>query len=150
MNHIALGKLDRFIGFRLRRVQSLLSRDFAIAAAALDLRAGHFTCLGIIAANPAISQNELARIVGLDPSATVQMIDELERRGFARRERSTVDRRRHALFLTPAGEAHLDELIAILGTVEQLADQVFTSEERERFLGDLDRLYRAAIAREFE
>ena len=74
--------------------------------------------LGIIEANPGISQSELSREVGLDKSVTVTIVDELEKFGWAVRERSKEDRRRHELFITDEGKAHLDELFTIVGKTE--------------------------------
>ena len=109
---LSLGRLGDFVGFRLRRIQNQLSRDFMAITADEKLRSGLFSALAIIAANPGLSQITLAREVGLDKSLAVAAVDELEKRGWAVRQRSTVDRRRHALFITEAGEAFLDDLPA--------------------------------------
>ena len=138
-----LGRLGEFVGFRLRRVQNQLSRDFAAATAAQGLRAGLFSSLSIIQANPGISQNELSREVGLDKSVTVTIVDELERFGWANRERSKADRRRHALFVTPEGEVHLDELFAILERTENAVLHQLSPAELHLLSELLDRMYAA-------
>lgn len=138
-----LGRLGDFLGFRLRRLQNQLSRDFAAATQGYNLRSGLFSSLAVIAANPGISQNDLSHEVGLDKSVTVQIIDELEKRGFARRERSKVDRRRHELLCTPEGEAYLDELFAILATTEAKALAQVSDRELETLKRILDKIYEA-------
>ena len=91
---MSLGRLSSFLGFRLRRVQNQLSRDFSARTRAWGLRQGMFSALEVIAANPDISQTNLSREVGLDKSVMVAMVDDLEARGWVKRTRSTNDRRR--------------------------------------------------------
>jgi DNA-binding MarR family transcriptional regulator len=53
-------------------------------------------------------------MLGIDPTTIVAIVDELEAEGFVRRERSTTDRRRSDLHLTPGGRTALaaaDDLI---------------------------------------
>lgn len=140
---IKLGRLDEFIGFRLRRIQNQLSRDFAVATADENLRSGLLTSLAIIAANPGISQNEVSRAVGLDKSVTVQLVDELESRGLAVRERSQVDRRRHALVATEAGQTYLDGLLDTLSRTEDAVLHQLTPAELALLRELLDRMYEA-------
>lgn len=144
-NDLSLGRLGDFVGFRLRRIQNYLSRDFSAATSEHNLKQGQFSGLAIIAANPGLSQIELAREIGLDKSLTVQMVDELERRGWAERRRSIVDRRRHDLFVTPDGEAVLDDLFAQLGVVERNSLEVLSNEEHVVLNELLDRIYKACF-----
>lgn len=144
-NDLSLGRLGDFVGFRLRRIQNYLSRDFSAATSEHNLKQGQFSGLAIIAANPGLSQIELAREIGLDKSLTVQMVDELERRGWAERRRSVVDRRRHDLFVTPDGEAVLDDLFAQLGVVERNSLEVLSNEEHVVLNELLDRIYKACF-----
>lgn len=117
--HLDLGRLGNFIGFRLRRIQNQLSDAFTAQSVELGLRPGEFSALAIISANPGLSQAKLSREVGLDKSATVTVVDDLERLGFAERRRSPNDRRRHALYTTRAGEAALGKMFARLELVER-------------------------------
>ncbi len=140
-----LGRLGDFVGFRLRRVQNQLSRDFATATAAQGLRSGLFSSLGIIAANPGVSQSELSREVGLDKSVTVTIVDELERFGWAVRQRSLHDRRRHALYITPEGERHLDELFGVVAQTEDAVLHQLSPAEMHVLSELLDRMYAACV-----
>ena len=142
---LSLGRLGDFVGFRLRRIQNYLSRDFSSATSQYNLKQGHFSGLAIIAANPGLSQIELARETGLDKSLTVQMVDELERRGWAERRRSVVDRRRHDLFVTAEGESVLDDLMAHLDVVERNSLEVLSDEEHLVLNDLLDRIYKACF-----
>jgi DNA-binding MarR family transcriptional regulator len=142
---LSLGRLGDFVGFRLRRIQNYLSRDFSAATSDHNLKQGQFSGLAIVAANPGLSQIELAREIGLDKSLTVQMVDELERRGWAERRRSVVDRRRHDLFVTPDGEAVLADLFAQLDVVERNSLEVLSDEEHVILNELLDRIYKACF-----
>lgn len=140
---LKLGRLGDFVGFRLRRIQNRLSRSFAAATADQNLRSGLFSSLALIAANPGISQNELSKNVGLDKSVTVTIVDELERRGWATRERSKKDRRRHALFITESGHKELNHLFDILETTEDGVLHQLSPAELQLLMELLDRMYLA-------
>lgn len=142
---LQLGRLGDFVGFRLRRIQNQLSRDFAQVTDRYQLRQGLFSALAIISANPGLSQIMLAREVGLDKSLAVMVVDELEKRGWAERRRSTTDRRRHALFTTPAGEAWLAEIFPALESVEHDVLETLGDADRRILSSLLDRVYHACF-----
>lgn len=139
--HLDLGRLGDFIGFRLRRIQNQLSSAFAAQSADLGLRPGEFSALAIISANPGLSQAKLAREVGLDKSAAVTVVDDLERLGYAERRRSPNDRRRHALYTRRAGEAALEQMFASLKLVEQDVLNALGTRDKQVLSELLDRLY---------
>lgn len=142
---ISLGRLGGFVGFRLRRVQNQLSRNFALVTASECLRSGLFSSLAIVEANPGISQSELACEVGLDKSVMVAIVDELEKFGWAERRRSLQDRRRHALFVTPAGAGKLDHLFALMDQTEAAVLHQLSPQEMKLLSGLLDRIYDAIV-----
>ena len=142
---VSLGRLGDYVGFRLRRVQNQLSRKFAAVTSGEGLRSGLFSSLAIVSANPGISQSELSREVGLDKSVTVTIVDELEKFGWAERRRSPLDRRRHALFITPAGETKLDGLFARMDETESEVLHQLTGEEMAMLSELLDRMYDAIV-----
>ena len=146
--HVALGRLGDFVGFRLRRVQNQLSRNFSAVSAGEGLKQGVFSSLAIISANPGLSQNELSHEVGLDKSVTVSMIDEMERNGWAERRRSTEDRRRHALYVTEAGQAKLDHLFTLMEETESAVLHQLTDGEMALLSELLDRMYDAVVREE--
>lgn len=142
---IKLGRLDDFLGFRLRRVQNMLSGKFAQAIAGYGLRSGEFSTLALIAANPGISQNELAREVGLDKSVMVLIVDDLEKREWAVRGRSKTDRRRHSLSITEAGQAELSRMFGSLEQTEGVVGQSFSHAELGLLHELLDRMHAACV-----
>lgn len=138
-----LGRLGDFVGFRLRRLQNHLSRDFAAAAKRQKPRSGLFSALALIEANPGISQREMAAEIGLDKSPTVHLVDELESRGLAVRRPAETDRRRHALHITPAGSEWLDRSCRILHKTEATVLQQLSPRELQMLHRLLDRMYKA-------
>ena len=138
---VSIGRLGDFLGFRLRRLQNRLSRDFAAATRQYNLRSGLMSSLEIIRANPGISQQDLSDAVALDKSVIVLIIDLLEERGLAERRKSGNDRRRYSLYATEAGEAQLGDLFAIMAKTEDRVLHGIADDEMRRLMEILDRLY---------
>lgn len=75
----------------------------------LDLNPTDLRCLDWLTTG-AMSAGELGEATGLSSAATTTLLDRLERKGYVRRQRDTVDRRKVLIELTPAGRAQIDEL----------------------------------------
>jgi DNA-binding MarR family transcriptional regulator len=99
------GLLTDTVGPRVRLLRNALAARSIAALEEFGLPTGSLTVLALIAANPGSSQTVLAKAAGLNKSALVGIVDELEKRGLAARDRSASDRRRNQLVVTPAGEA---------------------------------------------
>lgn len=80
---------------------------FAELLKPLGLRPRHFALMNVVALGDGPSQQQVGEALGLDPSGLISGIDELEARDLIERRRDPADRRRYALFLTPAGETTL-------------------------------------------
>ena len=137
------GVTGAFLGPRVRVLWNLLSARMLGALEPFGLKTGAFSTLALIAANPGCSQTALARALGMDKSAVVPIIDDLEQRGLARRVRSSEDRRRHALEVTDAAQALMDRMQAAVSTVGLPIRQAMTPEEYQTLLSLLERSYRA-------
>lgn len=113
---------------------------FARALESLGLRPPHFGVMRLIAADPGLTQQELAERSLIDPSSMVAVVDELEELGYAERQTHPGDRRKHAVHLTADGKRMLKraQAVAIETTKEVLgpldADEV---EELRRLLRKL-------------
>jgi DNA-binding MarR family transcriptional regulator len=145
-DEVDLGLLNEVIGFRLRRIQNHLSRGFTERLAGRDVRPGVFSALALIEANPGLSQTTLAREIGFDKATVVAIIDALERSGWAIRRRSEVDRRRHALSITPQGRAFLNELRDICLATEAKIEAALSRPERQTLFRLLDKAYGACFS----
>ena len=99
--------LRRYPGFLMFWIGRRSSARFAEALAPLNLAPPHFGVLNVLHAGEPLSQQELGRNLGIDPSTMVALIDELEARGYVERRRDPGDRRAHALHLTADGRAAL-------------------------------------------
>ncbi|HWW65618.1 MAG TPA: MarR family winged helix-turn-helix transcriptional regulator [Sphingomonadaceae bacterium] len=141
---LALGLMATRIGFRLRLLQSLLGSRVVAAFAPYGLRPGAFTTMALIKANPGCSQVDLARDGGLDKSALVAIVDELEARGLARRGRSSEDRRRNTLSLTPEGETVMNEMYRVAYASEAPVREALGA-DLEHFEELVERAYQAVV-----
>ncbi len=95
--------LPTLIGFNIRRAQIALWRDFNRSFPDGDVRPGVFSALLLANANPGIAQIDIANQLGIDKASVVSLVDRMEQAGWVERRRSTEDRRRHGIFLTPQG-----------------------------------------------
>jgi DNA-binding MarR family transcriptional regulator len=95
--------LPTLIGFNIRRAQIALWRDFNRQFADGDVRPGVFSAMLLANANPGIAQTDIASQLGIDKASVVSLIDRMEHSGWVERRRSTEDRRRQGIFLTPEG-----------------------------------------------
>jgi DNA-binding MarR family transcriptional regulator len=113
-----LGVLDGHLGYFLRRVQVWVFQDFIRTLSSIDLRPAQYSVLSVIGANRGLSQADVAQLLGIERARLVRLLDRLEKRGLTQRLASPVDRRSHALQLTPAGQALLKRAKA-LATVHE-------------------------------
>lgn len=137
------GLLGNYLGPKVRLLWNLLSAKMEAALTPFGLRTGTFSTMALIAANPGCSQNQLAKGLGMDKSAVVAIIDDLEARGLASRVRGTQDRRRHALTLTPEGEALTQRMYGVVSRVGQPMRDALSKREYEQLLSLIDRAYEA-------
>ena len=67
-----------------------------------------FHLLGLLHDRGPMTQRVLGALMNVDPSILVTLLNPLEADGYLSRKRDPVDRRRHDVTLTPAGEQQLD------------------------------------------
>lgn len=136
---IQLGLHAERLGFQVRRLHHLLSERVSEAFLSYGLRPGSLTVMVLISANPGYSQIELSRIGNLDRSNIVIIVDGLEARGLAIRGRSSSDRRRDSLYLTPAGEKLMREMHALAMETEKPLRDGLSREEYDRLFELLEK-----------
>ena len=95
-----------------------------------------YRCLDILDQEGPMTAGRLAERARLSPGAMTALLDRLEKRGFARRTRDTVDRRRVLVEVTPELRQMAAELY---GTPDQGADALaaYTNEQLEFLIGFL-------------
>jgi MarR family transcriptional regulator, organic hydroperoxide resistance regulator len=134
---LMFAELDSLMGYLLRRAQGAMHRDFMAAVAVFELTQKQAATLWLIHANPGVSQAEVAAALGMDRATMMAVIDRLEDRAFVIRRRSSVDRRRQDLYLTPAGQATLKKCKTRISEHEEKFRQMFSAAELEALLAAL-------------
>jgi DNA-binding MarR family transcriptional regulator len=105
---VNLTKLTSLAGYLIRKAQLWVFQDFNVTLAPLDLRPAQYSILTTIRDNPGLSQMALSQVLGIVRSGMVPLLDNLESKKLLKRTTSAADRRSHALYLTPEGDAFLD------------------------------------------
>jgi DNA-binding MarR family transcriptional regulator len=92
-------------GFLLSRVGTAVQTGFKDVLGRWQVRPLQFAILMTLRAGGEASQQQLCQALGIDSGNMVELIDGLERLGYAQRHRDPRDRRRHLLALTGDGQA---------------------------------------------
>ena len=133
------GILEGSVGPRVRLLRNALSARSIAVSAPHGLPTGSLTVLALIAANPGSSQTALANRAGLNKSALVGIVDDLEQRGLIERDRASADRRRYQVSVTPEGEQAMRELFALVDRQERDIRDAFGGRDMTALLELLDR-----------
>jgi DNA-binding MarR family transcriptional regulator len=137
-------ELDSLLGYRLRRAQGAMHRDFMAALTDLNLTQKQAATLWLVNANPAVSQVSVAAALGMDRATMMALIDRLDDRGLVIRKRSTVDRRRQELYVTPAGQSMLRKAKTRITAHEARFKALFKPAELATLLAALQKFQDAA------
>jgi DNA-binding MarR family transcriptional regulator len=122
--------LQARVGYRLIKLGEMLMSTAEDALAPLGVRPRHFNVLATLAADASLSQQDLSRLLGIDPNVMVGVVDDLERLGFATRVRNPLDRRRHIIELTPTGRGVVKGGAALLDAAEAKVFGLLSAKER--------------------
>lgn len=138
--NLDFGLLADRIGFHLRLAQAASFQAFRDEAREIDLSPGRFATLVLIGRNPGISQTTLAAANGRDKSTLTPILENLEKRGFVKREKMKSDRRSYQLTLTEHGQRKLDELTACAKRHDENLDRIVGPKDRAKFLKVLQKI----------
>lgn len=138
---INVGILPNLLGFNIRRAQIALWRDFGRTVGEGAVRPGMFSLMVLVESNPGIAQVDLARVLDQDKATIVGLIDSLQRRRWVVRRKSSIDARRHGIFLTAAGKAGLDELRHEMLEHEARFTRLFSNDEMTTLITLLRRIH---------
>ncbi|HEV2980214.1 MAG TPA: MarR family winged helix-turn-helix transcriptional regulator [Solirubrobacteraceae bacterium] len=125
--------------FRLWRASHTRTAD---ALKSVDLTPALFAVLNVLGAREGAIQQRLSADMGIDPSAMVTLVDELEAAGFAKRRRRPGDRRAWEVAITPKGRRTLERARRLVTRVEDDVLAGLTEDQRR----DLLNLLRTALA----
>lgn len=135
------GRLDLILGFHLRMANVAIYQDYTAAMGDLGLTQKQFAVLELIAANPKVSQIDIANQLSMDRATMMALVNRLESRNLIERKPSSTDRRRQELLLTHDGVEVLKQARNIQEQHELRFTSRFSAEELEIFVDGLKRIY---------
>jgi len=136
-----LGGLEGIVGFHIRLAHGAVYRHFTETFADLDLTQKQVSALWMVSEVPGISQIELGRRLRMDRATTMTIVNRLQARAFLRRERSTSDARKQALYLTEGGGEALGKAQHCIAQHEAWLKARFTASEVEKLVEMLARIH---------
>jgi DNA-binding MarR family transcriptional regulator len=102
-----IGEIQHIVGFHIRLAHGAVYRHFSETFAHLDLTQKQVSVLWLVDDHPDIAQTDLAQRMRMDRATTMAIVNRLQDRGYLVRGRSSSDRRKQTLNLTPAGRKAL-------------------------------------------
>ena len=124
----------------ISRVRTAMLAQLEERLAPLDLNAGDYLVLVMLANDVADTASQVCSVIAHDPGAMTRKIDALEKRGLVRRVRSAEDRRAIKLELTPEGKKLYPKAVAIaVGLANEMLDG-FNKAEVKQLEGLLKRM----------
>ncbi len=104
--------------FLLENLGRRLREEFEKAVAHLGLTAKHYRIITMVALRGPMTQQHIGRLLGIDRTTMVKLVDDLERLGLAFRDRHPTDGRAWEIDLTPEGEIVLNEAAQLAHSTE--------------------------------
>lgn len=132
--------LEELIGYNLKRAYVIVRADFRKTLGEDGMSARVFSALSLCVRFPNITQSELARMMGIERSGLVAIVDELETKSYLRRVQVPTDRRVQALVTTEAGRAAYREAIKAVRAHEDALFQDMTYDEKQTLLALLKKI----------
>jgi DNA-binding MarR family transcriptional regulator len=134
--------LDNAIGYQIGLVATQLKIALrrAFVASGLDITPEQWVVLYHLERGQGPTQSELGDRTVKDKPTVTRILDRLEAKGLAARHRDPRDRRTQRIFLTPEGEAVLQQLMPL---VRHFAGKAFgdvSPEERQGLIATLGRI----------
>lgn len=127
-------------GYLLRRLYASMQRHFEKRMQPLELTAGQWGPLLLMAEGRGNTAAELARGMDIDTGAMTRMLDRLEAKGLVARARSASDRRVVRLELTAEGLNVASQIPHQLADVLNLHLKDFKADELHMLMGFLKRM----------
>ena len=136
-----IGGLNDIVGFHIRLAHVAVYRHFTETFADLDLTQKQVSVMWLVGDHPGISQIEVGQRLQMDRATTMTMVNRLQEREFLRRERSTSDARKQALFLTEAGGEALATAKGCIAAHEAWLKGRFSPDEVKKLVEMLARIH---------
>ena len=136
-----IGAIRNIVGFHIRLAHGAVYRHFAESFADLDLTQKQVSVLWLVNDHRDIAQTGLAQRMRMDRATTMAIVNRLQARGYLVRTKSTQDRRKQALTLTPAGRAALRTAKLAIRKHEDWLKSRFTDKEVAKLIELLTRIH---------
>ncbi|MEN9844611.1 MAG: Multidrug resistance operon repressor [Pseudomonadota bacterium] len=133
--------LETLIGYNARRSALTIISLFLERMAVYGLRPVDFSVLSVIAHNPGVTSRMLCASLGLLPPNLVSMIQQFEQRELIDKKPHPHDGRALALYLTPKGQALMEQAEATAFALEREATAALTEAQRNTLRRLLKRIY---------
>jgi DNA-binding MarR family transcriptional regulator len=117
--------------YLLGRLGREARRQFTQVLSAWELHPSHYGILLLLEAIGQASQQHLAQQLSIDRANMVTLLDVLEQRGFIERRADPLDRRRHVVKLTAAGQGELQQIRQARAKVDDAFFAGLSNEEQE-------------------
>ena len=127
--------------FRLWRASHTLTAE---ALDSIGLTPALFAVLNVLGARDGTIQQQLSFDMGIDPSAMVKLINELENVGLAERRRRPNDRRAWEVAITPKGRRTLERARRLASQIEDQVLGGLSATDRRQLLTLLRRALASA------
>ena len=111
-------EVTEFAGQLFFRIWRAVHTRTAEALDSIGLTPALFALLNVLGARDGAIQQQLSSDMGIDPSAMVKLIDELESARLAERRRRPSDRRAWEVTITPKGRRTLERARRLVAQVE--------------------------------
>lgn len=131
--------LEQSVGFQVRDLHRLMQRALGNRIQPEGVALGTWYFLRVLWEEDRLTQRELAARIGMQEPTAVIALRGMEESGWITRERSTEDRRKIYVHLTPAGRALREKLLPLAREVIGIATAGMTPEEVDTFLSLLRR-----------
>lgn len=125
----SLGPLDELTGYHLRRAYAVMSADFAQTFADSAMRQVLVGVLSVISANPGVNQGQVGKMLGIQRTNMVALVNQLVDLGFVTRHQDRTDRRAFSLILTDRGQETLRSTLDRIRQHEQRLLRRLTARE---------------------
>ncbi len=136
-----LGELADIVGFHIRLAHVAVYRHFTETFCDLDLTQKQVSVLWLVDDHPGISQIAVGQRLQMDRATTMTIVNRLQERDFIRRERSTSDARKQALYLTTEGSKALATAKSCIADHEAWLKGRFTPDEVKKLVEMLARIH---------
>lgn len=142
LNDIHHTELDALIGYNLKRAYIIVKDNFNKTLGPNGLAPREFALLSLVVTFPQITQSELARMLSIERSGLVAIVDKLEEADFLKRLDVPSDRRMQALVATEHGAKAYFTMHELVAAHEERLLADFSDDEKAELMRLLQKIQR--------